>query len=121
MIKPNYKKLRNDQIAATNAGVILAEIRELYPTIPLKDMAAKIGRSESALLRWQRSGRARFKDLENLIAAYPPPLPNENEQKKSEIVQSVSIVVLAELFSLLDKAKAMADNLRIQTGVQGGV
>jgi hypothetical protein len=116
MVKPHYERQQNDQLAATNAGVVLAEIRGYYPTESLKTMAAKIGRSESALLRWQRTGRARYKDMEALIAAYPE--PEQNNQNKIVPVQKVPAELLTELFYFVDKAKAIADGLRVQFGIQ---
>jgi hypothetical protein len=117
MIKPKYERQRNDQLVATNAGIVLAEIRGYYPTESLKTMAARIGRSESALLRWQRpTGRARYKDMEALIAAYPE--PEQNNQNEIVPVQKIPVEMVTELFFLVDKAKAIADGLRVQFGVQ---
>jgi hypothetical protein len=118
MTKPNYQKQPNRQIAATNAGIILAEIQGYYPIESVKDMAAKINRSESALLRWKRTGKARYKDMEALIAAYPIPLKDKNSQKTEGTVQNVPPSVFMDLFVLIDLMKAISDNLRIQLNIQ---
>ena len=94
-----------------NAGVILAELRGYFPTVSIREMAEKIGRSESALLRWQRTGKARYRDMEALIAAFPIPPPN---QEQAYSVENVPITALTELFSLIDKVKMISDNLKTQ-------
>jgi hypothetical protein len=118
MTKPNYQKQRNDQIAATNAGLILREIRGFYPTLSLEELAGKIGRSESALLRWGKTGRARKKDLEALLAAFPEPTAG-SQDGGVPIPRTVSLAILTELFTRIDGLKAAADSLRTQIGVGG--
>ena len=89
MTQTIVKTQGNKQRVVVNAGIILAEIRRFYPTISLDVMAAKIGRSESALQRWARTGRARFKDMDALIAAYPEP----DEDSRDKIVSAKNIPV----------------------------
>jgi DNA-binding transcriptional regulator YiaG len=76
MAQPEYERQGNRQIAVTNMSVVIADIRASYPHETFGKMADTIGVSVATVKTWDRTGRARQKVADKLIAAYPvPPLP----------------------------------------------
>ena len=71
MEKAVYRRQANDQIAVVNVDAIIKEILESYQSETVGTLAAKIGVSVGTIKTWRRTGRARQKGANALIAAYP--------------------------------------------------
>ena len=117
-MKPNYVRQSNRHVAVDNIAEILAEIRSAYSTLTLKSIANRIGVKEATINRWQREKIARRAEADALITAFPIP------PKVIEIISSVNktenipVEALTELFILIDRMKALSDNLKTQIGVK---
>lgn len=71
MEKPIYKRQDNKQIAIINMTPIIKDILESYHSETFGTMATKIGVSVGTIKTWYRRGKARKKEADALITAYP--------------------------------------------------
>lgn len=93
MAQPNYERQGNNQIAVTNMSAVIADIRASYPHETFGKMADTIGVSVATVKTWDRTGRARQKVADKLIAAYPVPPISVAEAEDDD-----KPVALSELF-----------------------
>jgi hypothetical protein len=113
MEKPVYKRQDNRQVAVVNMTAIIKGILEAYQSETLVSMADKIGVSLGTTKRWYRTGKARQKEANALIAAYPiSPIKSFVESNDKLAVNQTTTMV--ELF---DQVFHVLSEIRKRLGV----
>lgn len=113
---PQYKRQDNNQVAVINMKSIIDDIRTSYPHETFMSMAGKIGIATGTIKTWFRTGRARQKEANSLISAYPIP-PVLEAEKETIINDGKGIGNPVHLSVLFDQVTQGLLEIRERLGV----